>query len=131
MKKATHIGRRTLLGAIATGSGVVLTSACLGPTLPLPPPDAPDQIALASGETEVWEVRGRCSPGAIVLVENLETGLITGVSDDAATGDYLIRVTAKECDDAALWEIVGDNVSERTFFLIQHTVSGQATGSCR
>jgi len=127
MRAAKQIDRRTLLSSLLTTSGAFIATGCLGPTLPLPPPDSPDHIGLASGETSVWEVRGHCSPGAVVLVENLATGVISGMVDADSTGSYFLRVEASQCDDAAVWELLGDNVSDHAFFVIQETIGGIPT----
>ena len=101
---------------------------CLSPTLPVPPPDAPENVGL--GDDGLWEVRGRCTPGAIVLVRNLDTGAITGVEDRDANGRYLVRVAGELCARAEVWELIGDDVSGATFFLLEPKDDGLATGSC-
>jgi len=127
MRAPKQIDRRALLSSLLTTSGAFIASGCLGPTLPLPPPDPPDHIGLASGETDVWELRGHCSRGAVVLVENLATGIISGVVDTDSTGSYLVRIEASQRDDAAVWELLGDSVSDHAFFIVQETISGVPT----
>ena len=127
MRAPKQIDRRAFVSSLLTTSGAFITTGCLGPTLPLPPPDSPVQIGLASGETELWDVRGHCSPGAVVLVENLATGVIAGVVDTDATGRYLVRVKASPCDDAVVWELLGDDVSGQTFFIVEETMGGVPT----
>ena len=124
MKTHRRISRRQCSRLLLITGCASLTKGCLGPTLPLPPPEAPEQIALANGQSNVWNVRGFCSRGAVVLVENLKTGRITGVSDDSASGSYLVQVEGTPCDEAAVWELLGDDVSERTFFLLQPLQNG-------
>lgn len=101
---------------------------CLSPTLPVPPPDEPENIGLA--EDGLWDVRGHCTPGAVVLVKNLDTGIITGVEDRDANGQYFLRVEGALCDRAEVWEIIDDDVSGRTFFTLEPKVDGLATGAC-
>lgn len=107
-------------------------AGCLSPTLPLPPPEAPLGVedtgkAASEGSTEtVWLVRGACSPGALVLVENEATGRIFGLEDDDADGRYSIGIDAVACDYATVWQIVGDTQSARTGFFVTPTQSGLA-----
>jgi hypothetical protein len=110
-----------LLSSLALG-------ACLSPTLPVPPPEAPGDVGL--GADGLWELRGRCTPGAVVLVRNLDTGLITGVEDRDANGSYFMRVAGELCARAEIWELIGDDVSGATFFLFEPKVNGLATGEC-
>ena len=115
--------RRTLLLIAALG-----LSACLSPTLPVPPPDEPQGVSL--GADGLWDVRGECSPGAVVLVRNLDTGVITGVEDQDADGRYFLRVAGDLCARAEVWEVVDDDVSGRTFFLLEPKVNGVPSGEC-
>jgi hypothetical protein len=107
-----------------------LAGACLSPTLPLPPPEEPDSVTL-SAETGAWEVRGSNTPGAVVLVKNLSTGVIAGVEDKDADGRYFIRVAGEECDGAEVYEIVGTDTSDTTFFILEEVVNGQPAGNCQ
>jgi hypothetical protein len=121
--------RRHLLAAaiwLASGLG---TAACLGPTLPTPPPEAPDAIGLSQDEG-FWDIRGSCTPGAKVLVKNLQTGAISGREDADNDGRYLIRMEADLCDHAQVSEVVGNTSSDATFFIIQPVENGLPDGSC-
>ena len=113
--------RGILLALLAVGG-------CLSPTLPLPPPDAPVSITELTPQTEggesTWIVRGACTPGTIVLVENLETGRIDGVEDDDFDGRYSLVVTAKRCARADVWLLFEDTQSSRTGFLVAPTTNG-------
>jgi hypothetical protein len=112
-------------------SGLValaLLAGCLSPTLPLPPPSAPLNIAKAQ-EAGHWQLRGTCADGATVLVKNEATTRITGVEDSDGDGRYFITVEAKECDRAEVWQIVGTEVSIATSFVIEPTLNGVPTGS--
>lgn len=102
--------------------------ACLSPTLPLPPPEEPDGIELA--EDGLWHVRGSCTPGAMVLVQNLATGAIDGIEDKNADGRYFIRVPGELCDPAEVFEVIDDTTSDRTFFLLEPKGDGLPGSSC-
>jgi len=112
------------------GALMVGASACLSPTLPLPPPEAPDSVSESSVGDGVWDVRGVCTPGARVLVKNTETGVIAGRDDDDYDGHYLIPIQADLCDFAVVYELVDDNASDGTGFTIQPTVNGLPDDSC-
>jgi hypothetical protein len=105
-------------------AAVASVGACLSPTLPLPPPAAPDQIGASTAEPGVWDIRGTCDPGAVVLVKNLRTKTIAGVEDRDANGRYLVRIEAEQCDPAVVWEIIGTTVTEATGFTIETVVNG-------
>jgi hypothetical protein len=107
---------------------LALLAACLSPTLPLPPPEEPDTIGLSADG--VWEVRGLCTPGAVVLVQNLATGLIWGVEDKDGDGHYFVRVEGELCDPADVSELFGTTTSDGTFFLLETRISGLAQGEC-
>ncbi|MBW2453157.1 MAG: hypothetical protein JRI68_01530 [Deltaproteobacteria bacterium] len=113
------------MGALV-GSG----SGCLSPTLPLPPPEPPDAVSESATGEGTWDVRGVCTPGARVLVKNLDNKVIAGRDDDDYDGHYLIPIQADLCDDAMVFELVDDNLSEGTFFIIQPTVNGLSDDSC-
>lgn len=117
--------RRRILAILATSS----LAACLSPTLPLPPPEAPDAIAM-SEEIGVWEVRGTNTPGSVVLVKNLNTGVIAGAEDKDSDGRYFIRIAGSLCDAAEVYEIIGTDTSGTTFFLLEGLVNGEPAGDC-
>lgn len=104
-------------------------AACLSPTLPLPPPEAPDAIGL-SDEAGVWEVRGTNTPGSVVLVKNLNTGVIAGAEDKDSDGRYFVRIAGSLCDGAEVYEIIGTDTSGTTFFLLEGLVNGEPSGDC-
>jgi hypothetical protein len=107
---------------------MALVSGCLSPTLPLPPPAAPDFIDQNVDES-LWSLRGSCTPGAVVLIKNLATGQISGIEDIDADGRYFIAIEAEECDVAQLWEIVGSESSKAASFVITDTTPSEGTGS--
>ncbi|HEY4119250.1 MAG TPA: hypothetical protein VGM56_15395 [Byssovorax sp.] len=94
----------------------LLAPGCLSPTLPLPPPDAPNVIReSAPGE---WLVAGDCTPGAIVTVLNLDTAEGIVFWDKLNTGLYAVTVKGAECDVAQLEENVGGEASSTTDFAL-------------
>ncbi|MCC6523934.1 MAG: hypothetical protein IT373_14845 [Polyangiaceae bacterium] len=101
--------------------GVLGPAACLSPTLPLPPPEAPDYLT-AAAEPGVWRIGGTATAGAMVLVRNERTGVIVGVED--ADGSYLVTVEAERCDTASVFEVLGTHASESTYFIVRETVNG-------
>ncbi len=118
----------TFVSRVFFVAGACLASACLSPTLPLPPPEQPD--AIAEAEQDVWEIRGSNTPGSVVLVKNLSNGLISGVEDKDSDGRYVIRVDGKECDRAEVYEIIGTDTTDTTFFVLENVVNGLPDGAC-
>ncbi len=104
-------------------------AACLSPTLPLPPPEVPDAIAMST-EQGVWEVRGSNTPGSVVLVKNLSTGVIAGTEDKDSNGRYLVRIAGALCDRAEVYEIIGTDTTDTTFFVLETVVNGVSQGEC-
>ena len=120
------MNRRILLSGLF---GVCLLAGCLSPTLPLPPPEEPTTIS-ESPTPGVWSVSGTCTQGAMVLIRDERTGVIAGGEDRLHTGHYAIQVQAQECDTATVFEVVEDNVSGGTSFLIRAVVGGVAQNNC-
>lgn len=118
------VRRLFILGSLATGF-----VACLSPTLPLPPPEAPTSVT-AGTEEGFWDVRGQCTPGAVVLVKNLATGVIAGTEDDDADGRYLVRIEGELCDPAEVTEIVESDSSDATYFVLQPVTNSEPDDSC-
>jgi hypothetical protein len=117
-----------ILASLTMAVGFV---ACLSPTLPLPPPEEPTSIGLSSTDEGVWDVRGQCTPGAVVLIKNLGTGVIAGTEDDDADGRYFVRVEGEQCDRAEVWQIIDDDATDSTFFILQPLSNGVADETCQ
>lgn len=115
--------KRLLVPALVVAGLALLIPGCLSPTLPLPPPDPPDSVE-AANEPGAWNLRGSVTPGAVVLVKNLNTGVITGTEDDQASGRYFMRVDANQCENGEVWELLGSEVSRSTTFPFVPTVAG-------
>jgi len=99
------IGRRALF---ALGVSVLLASACLSPTLPLPPPNRPDTI---EGPDENGYVRltGTVPPEGIANALNRKTG--RGVSQRTVEdGRYDLLLGAEAGDEILFWySLQGEN----------------------
>jgi hypothetical protein len=107
----------------------ITLASCLSPTLPLPPPDAPQTISVGI-EPGTWRVQGQCTAGAVVLVK--VNGLIAGIEDTNHDGRYSLTIKAEACDEAEVWELFVDTTSKSTGFIVQPTQAGAATDdSCK
>ena len=105
-------------------------AACLSPTLPLPPPESPDSVGVST-DPGVWDIRGSCAPGAVVLVKNVDTGIISGVEDKDSDGRYFVSIEAEECDTAEVIQLLDNDSSDGTFFIVETTVNGLPEGNCQ
>ena len=74
----------------------------------------------------MWNLRGSCAPGAIVLVKNIATGRIVGTEDSDADGRYFIAIEAEECDVAEVWQIVGNEASMAAGFVVTPVTANTA-----
>jgi hypothetical protein len=116
--------RRALLAVAALAAFATMVASCLSPTLPLPPPDQPESISLATNG--FWQVSGNCVAGSIVTVFNTKTGILAGVEDLGQTGTYHITIPGTECDLA--WveqETVEGVASAPTEFVLEAFANGQ------
>lgn len=103
--------RRALLAALA-----LFASACLSPTLPLPPPEQPEVIGPdADGLTEL---RGEVTSGAWIYAFNRNTG-DGQFQDTGDTGQYRIVITTEVGDRMALWYTLGGEKSDSLYFEIR------------
>jgi hypothetical protein len=114
------------VGVLVAAAGI---SSCLSPTLPLPPPDEPSSIQAAS-EPGHWEIRGNCTAGAMVLIRNERTGIITGTEDRDHLGRYEILLPAERCDVATVFEAFDDTFTQGTSFLVREVTGGVPTEDC-
>lgn len=119
--------RRLLLALLPVGWVLTAAPSCLSPTLPLPPPDVPTDIAEAQS-ADTWTVDGACLVGARVTVLNEATGLGAVYEDRAKAGTYSVTIHGKLCDPAVVYQQLGDVVSDdssgaATFILAPHSPS--------
>jgi hypothetical protein len=116
--------RRSFSRWFAAVSFLVL-AGCVSPTLPLPPPGAPDGLSVETATGE-WKVAGTCVPGALVTVFNEVTGEGSVIEDRDADGRYEVLVKAQRCDTAWVLQSLGQDVSAPTTFVIVERVNGLA-----
>lgn len=97
------------------------SGACLSPTLPLPPPEAPDVKQVGQG---LYRVSGEVPEPAYVIAMNACTELIYGANSDAKA--YAFNVRAQPGDDMQLWYVAGRFQSDSVFF----EIPGPSGGVC-
>ncbi|HVY49625.1 MAG TPA: hypothetical protein VHB21_27215 [Minicystis sp.] len=115
------------LVALALLGLTALAAGCLSPTLPLPPPEEPDEIRQSTPGN--WVVAGTCSPGAIVTVFDNRTGMGVVVEDKARSGRYAVSLPAHRCDTGFITQEVGGEVSAETSFQVMEIQEGSPTGA--
>ncbi|MDI1451214.1 hypothetical protein [Polyangium sp. 6x1] len=121
---ARVMGRRSLFRLFAAAFLVALPG-CLSPTLPLPPPEAPDTISPQAATPGMWTISGSCLQGAIVIVFNERTGAGSVVEDRDGDGRYEVTIEAEVCDLAWVAQDLGEDESARATFVVQErTPSG-------
>jgi hypothetical protein len=111
---ARSLGRRALFAVLALA--VLLPSACLSPTLPLPPPSRPDTI---EGPDQNGYVRltGTVAPNSRANAMNRRTS--SGVFDDTADdGHYDMMLQALAGDEIVLWYTLQGENSQAVRFQI-------------
>jgi hypothetical protein len=118
--------RRALLPVATLAAFAVMAPSCLSPTLPLPPPDAPDAISVP-GTNGMWQISGDCVAGAIVTVFDTNTGRGVLAEDLAKVGTYTVGLTGTACDSVWVEQQTADgaSTSEPTFFVLEAVASGQ------
>lgn len=102
---------------LVTGLFALLFSACLSPTLPLPPPDVNSMHQAQTAGS--WTISGTCLTGAIVTVFNERTGKGAVVEDRENTGFFSVTIQADPCDVAWAKQEEGQDTSARTTFTVQ------------
>jgi hypothetical protein len=113
---------RSVLAAVVFALPVVGVG-CLSPTLPLPPPEAPEAIRETSAG--VWSVVGDCSPGAFVTVFVERAGVGAVVEDRDANGRYSVEVKADRCAVVSIWQTDGEETSAKQRAVLQPLENGQ------
>ncbi|MCC6217436.1 MAG: hypothetical protein IT376_21445 [Polyangiaceae bacterium] len=99
------VRRRWLFVALAAA----VASACLSPTLPLPPPTRPDEIGTPDESGQV-RLRGTVLPHAEVFARNQRTGQIAGELT-GSTGRYDFFVGGQIGDELVLWYVLDTDTS--------------------
>lgn len=104
------IPRRLLvLGLAAT----VLSGGCLSPTLPLPPPSAPEAVQVSDTQ---YRLSGFIPEPGNVYARNEETGLIFGQL--ALDREYSFLMEAQPGDFVSLWYTSGTELSGSYQFIV-------------
>jgi hypothetical protein len=91
---------------LAAATSVALVLACASPTLPLPPPEAPEQTVVDAQHVNLVGMCGGALPAATIQVENV-------TRSDPSTHAEFLGITASDCGS---WEIdnypaeAGDNL---------------------
>lgn len=127
MCRTTRTERLTRQLAFRVVRAVTLLSAgvisCLSPTLPLPPPEAPDRISPAT-EAGQWIVGGASIAGAEVIVVNDVTGEGAVFVDRDRKGRYSVEISGELCDLVTVRQALGSESSAETRFVLEETVDG-------
>lgn len=113
--------------ALVAALGVLSGSACLSPTLPLPPPEKPDTIHEEAAGSGTWTISGDCDAGAIVTVFNERTGEGAVIEDRDGNGRYTVTIKADLCDMAWVKQDIGLDTSARTTFTIEDATTAGPT----
>jgi hypothetical protein len=114
---------RRLLGAALVGLAV---SACLSPTLPLPPPSRPT----VEGPDAAGYVRltGRVPGGSTVSALNVRTDLVAG-QQTGETGRYDFQIAAAPGDEILFWYVRNNMNSPAVVLVIEEPAnSGGGAG---
>jgi hypothetical protein len=105
------LSRRLLLVA-----ALVVTSSCMSPTLPLPPPNRPNvEGPDATGNVTL---SGSVIPGANVYANNLDTRTSAGQKTDPQTGAYRFKIAAHIGAQLEFFYIYDSVSSDRIFFTV-------------
>ncbi len=107
----SSLARRSVLVAL----GAALATACLSPTLPLPPPskptvEGPDQQGMVT-------LDGNVLSGGTVYAANLRTGEIRGQFTET-DGHYRFQIPAQDGDELEVWYSVGTDQSPEIIFRV-------------
>jgi len=103
-----RLSRRAWIGALL---GLSVT-ACISPTLPLPPPSPPDIERVGEGQ---YRLQGSIPVQGTVLVLNTRTSLVHG---QVASVLYDFVVPARPRDTLVLWYVSGAEESDTVEFEI-------------
>lgn len=113
--------RIAALAALAVS--LLAGAACLSPTLPLPPPEAPDTIRPSADHAGMWTINGDCYPGALVTLFNDRTQRGVVIKDSDENGRYSVEIEAEPCDLVQMWQDVatdeGTESSPTSSFVVE------------
>jgi hypothetical protein len=106
--------------------GAVLGLGCYSPTLPLPPPFAPEVTQTDTGE---YQLRGGVVPDAQVFALNARTLLVDG-QQAGHFGEYKFLLHEAQAGDAvSLWYQAGTDLSPTTQFALPDLSARSAGGA--
>ncbi|AKT41049.1 hypothetical protein [Chondromyces crocatus] len=124
--------RRAAFRLVALAVSLLAGAACLSPTLPLPPPEAPDTIRLSADNPDMWVISGSCYPGAMVTLFNDRTRQGVVIEDTDRNGRFSVTIAAERCDLVLIsQEVVTDQgieSSPHNSFVIEERDSTGVTG---
>jgi hypothetical protein len=110
--------RRLVIALAILAAFATTAPSCLSPTLPLPPPDHPDDI-LQDG-TGLWQISGHCTIGALVSVFDTTTHRGVQVQDFTNQGIYHVAIAGNACDLIRVEETETDgSETEPTLFVLE------------
>lgn len=123
---------RLRFGLAALCLALGAASACLSPTLPLPPPDEPDTIFQGQEEGH-WTIVGTCVEGAEVIVLNQRTGRGAVFLDREEDGAYAVDIVGVECDLISITQSLGAEPGNSTSTLLRAVEDGleEDPNACR
>src|SRR5690349_5585540 len=104
MRRATVIRVLRRLAPLAAVLASLAGSACVSPTLPLPPPEPSDiQPASTPG---TWIISGKSNdPHALIVIQDERTNQGVSVISSADTRAYSVELEASPCDAAEVLEL--------------------------
>ena len=115
------------IAVIAAGGVALGLGACLSPTLPLPPPELPQNLQDLGDGT--WSVSGTCIPGAQVIVFDEDTNLGAVVVDADQNGGYFVVIKASVCDFITVEQAIGTEQSAEVGFILEPLTNGKPDGA--
>jgi hypothetical protein len=105
--------------------GAVVAFGCYSPTLPLPPPLAPD---ITETETGAYRLQGNVVPNAQVFALNSRTLLVDGEqSSELGAYDFELH-NAQAGDEIQFWYQAGTDLSPPTAFELPSFAPGGSGG---
>jgi hypothetical protein len=124
MRRATvpamrRLSRRTLLAWAGIG---VFVPSCLNPTLPLPPPEAPDARDIGNGQ---YRLRGALPVIGTVIIQNTRTEVLSG---KGPLKFYDLVVGAEKGDTLILWYETDGDLSAAIAFQVDRLTPIVADG---
>ncbi|HEX9297332.1 MAG TPA: hypothetical protein VF881_15930 [Polyangiaceae bacterium] len=110
--------RARAVAAVALGTGVLssMLSACLSPTLPLPPPGPPGTIEL-SADLKTVQLTGTANPRAFVMFfnnyETVQKGAIVLANDQGEYAGVIVPIDLSQnvCNPFQIWQRIGSDDS--------------------